>query len=127
EVFIVKTVRADNFEFETPDIAQVFLGIEPGRRAADQDFAAAFHALERRRPEVAAGEVDYDVDAALVVAALRLAEFLDRPFGKIGVLVIDHVVGAEIRQALDFVGAARARDDFGAEHFREQHAAGADT
>src|SRR5688572_30640881 len=80
QVFVVETVGADNLQLEAPDITQVFLRIEAGGCAANQDPAAALDAFERRHPGIAAGEIDRHVDAAGVGAALRLAELLDRPF-----------------------------------------------
>src|SRR6056297_3870465 len=80
EVVVVEAVRANDLELEAPDIAQVLLRVMAGGRAAGQDRAAALHAFERGHPGVAAGEVDQDIHAALVVAALRLAELGDRPF-----------------------------------------------
>src|SRR5262245_17516034 len=126
QVVVVEAVRADDLQLEAPDVAQVFLRVVARGRAANEHLAAALHAAQRRRPGVAAGEVDDHVHAALVGAPLRFAVFLDRPFREVGVLVVDDVVRAQLFQARDLVGAARARDDLGSQHFRQQHAPGAD-
>src|ERR1700716_2636303 len=77
QIVVVEAVRAEDFELEAPDVAQVLLRVVPRSRAADQELAAALEAAQRRMPGVAAGEIDHHVDAAVVAAALRLAVFLD--------------------------------------------------
>ena len=97
-----------------------------GGGAAYQQGAAALQALERRHPGIAAGEVDDHVDAAFIASALRLAVLFDRPFGEVDLLVVDHVVGADLGQACQLVGTAGAGDHLGTEHLGQDHAAGAD-
>src|SRR5579872_4461566 len=72
EIVLIEAVGTDDLEFEAPDIAEIFLGIMSGGRAAHQKASAALEATQRRDPGVAAGEIDDDIDAALIGAALRL-------------------------------------------------------
>src|SRR5665213_1674369 len=127
QVVVVEAVRPDHIELEAPDVAQVFLGIVPRGCAAHQRLAAALEALERGNPGIAAGKVDDHVDTAVVAAPFRLAVLFDGPPGKIDVLVVDDVIGAQVLQPLHLFCAAGTGDHLGAHHPGQQHAAGADT
>src|SRR5437867_3409376 len=123
QVLVVEAVRADDLELEAPDVAQIFLRIIAGGRAANEKLATALEAAQRRMPGVPAGEVDHHVDAAFVAPPLRLAVFLDRPFRPVGLGVVDHLVGAHLLQAEELLIARRAGDDMRAEEPGEDHAA----
>src|SRR5262249_12345558 len=115
----------DDFQLEAPHVAQILLRIVAGGGAAYQQLATALEAAERGHPGVATGEVDDDVDAALVRAALRLAVALDRPFGEIALAVFAPLAGAGLPEPPHLVRAAGAGDDLGAEKLRQDDAAGA--
>src|SRR5712671_314877 len=127
EVLVVEAVRADDLELEAPHITQVLFRVVAGGRPAHQQLAAALEAAQRRIPGLPTGEVDDDIDAAVVAAALRLAVFLDRPFRPVGLGVVDHLVGAHRLQPRELLVARRAGDDMRAEKLSEDHAAGTDT
>src|SRR5438477_10492604 len=57
QVVIVEAVRADDLQFEAPDVSQIFLRIETRRRAANHNFAASLDASKRRLPWLAPREV----------------------------------------------------------------------
>src|SRR5262245_29644812 len=126
QVLVIEAVRADDLELEAPDVAQILLRVVAGGRAANEQLAAALEAAQRRMPGIPAGEVDHDVDAALVAPPLRLAVFLDRPFRPVGLGVVDRLVGAHFLQATELLVARRAGDHMRAEQLGEDHAAGAD-
>src|SRR5665647_2253856 len=89
KIVVVEAVRTDDLQFETPDVAQVFLWIVSGGSAANEQLASALQTAQRGNPGVAAGEVHNDIDAAVIVAALRLSVFFDRPLREVDILVID--------------------------------------
>src|SRR5262245_54834832 len=47
EVLAHEAVRSQHLDLERPDVAQVFLRVEAGRRSAGEDLAAAMHGPER--------------------------------------------------------------------------------
>jgi len=47
-------------------------------------------------------EIDHHVDAAVVGPALRLAVFLDRPFGEIDLAIVDDLIGPSSRRRRAF-------------------------
>src|SRR5258705_5805150 len=100
QALVVEAVGADDLQLEAPDVAQVLFRVVPGGGAADQELAAALEAAQRGMPSVAAGEVDHHVDAALISAPLRLAIFLHRPLGEVGVLDVEHLIGPELLELL---------------------------
>src|SRR5438093_4246115 len=126
QIVVVEAVRTDDLYFEAPDVAQVFLRIVTGGCAAHQDLAAALHAPERGLPGIPTGEIDHDIHATLVAAALGLAILLRYPFREIGLLIVDHLIGAEFLKPPDLAGARRSGDDFRAEHLGKDHATGSD-
>ena len=121
-----EAVRSQHLDLERPDVAQVFLGIEAGGRAAGEHLAAAMHGPERRHPGVAAGEVDHHVDAAFESAPVRLAVLGVDPFHEILLRVVDDVVGADPLQALELRRRAGAGDHLGAGELRKEHGSSAD-
>src|SRR2546425_11289179 len=122
QIVVVEAVGTDDLYFEAPDVAQVFFWIVAGGCTAHQDLAAALHAAERGLPGFPAGEVDHDVHATLIGAALWLAVLLHYPFRKIGFFVVDHLIGAQFFKPPDLVGARSAGNDYCAEHLRKDHA-----
>src|SRR5215470_6436459 len=46
QVVIIEAVRADDLQFEAPDVSQIFLRIVSSCSAADQNFTASLHAPE---------------------------------------------------------------------------------
>src|SRR5262249_29151678 len=109
-----------------PDVTEIFFRIVARGRAADEEFAAALQAAQRREPGVAAGEIDHHLDAALISAPLRLAVLLHRPFREVELGVIDNFVGADLFQLRHLLVAARAGDHFRAQKLTQDDAARAD-
>src|ERR1700722_11336328 len=126
QVFLIEAVRADHLQFEAPYIAQILLRIMSRGGAAYQQASASLEAAQRRHPGVATGEIDHDIDPTFIGAPLRLAIFLDGPFRKVDFLVVDRLVGTHRLELFHLLGAAGARNHFGAEQLAQDHAAGAD-
>ena len=122
QIVIVEAVRAGDLQLEAPDVAQILLRIEPCGRAANQNFAASLHAFKRRLPCVPTREVDDDVHATLVAAALRLSILLNGPPREVNLFIIDDLVGAEFLQPPQLVRTRGTRDHCRSKHFRRARA-----
>src|SRR5262249_45914941 len=86
----------------------------------------ALDATQGRRPGVTTGEVDDNVDAAVIGAALRLAILLDCPFRPIEVGVINHLVGSHFLQTTQFFLAGCTSNHLRAQQFGKDDTGSAD-
>ncbi len=105
-------IRSYYAQLTYPDVSNIGLWIEAGRRAAGEQLAVTLQGLERRDPRLATREIHADIDAFLSTELPGLGREVLRA-------LIDDVVGAELLQLLTLVVASRAGNDPGSKGFRK--------
>src|SRR5215510_1720301 len=123
EILVIKTVRANDFQFKGPDVAQIFWWIIAGRGAAHENAPTAFDTAQGRVPGVTPSKIDHHIDTPCVRAPLWLAISVDHPLREIDFLVVEHVISAKLLEPLELCRTTGAGDDLSPEHFAEDDAA----